>query len=119
MREKSISSAHQSTQPDTGKRLLVPPVQGKRILMPRAETSVQNPYNFSLSDHDKKPVRQMITDKELSVILGVSVHLLRKWRCRSEGPPYAKYGNSVRYYLPAVEEWVASTAIYPGRGQPC
>jgi len=42
-------------------------------------------------------------EKETSILLGVPVGTLRNWRGdpkrRGEGPPYVKFGRSVRYCL--------------------
>ena len=49
-----------------------------------------------------------MTEKQIAVILSVSVASIRRWRLVKQGPPYLKVGSSVRYSPPAVFEWLIS-----------
>jgi hypothetical protein len=39
----------------------------------------------------------------------ISRKTLRNWRIFGKGPPYRKFGASVRYEVRALEEWAQST----------
>ena len=40
---------------------------------------------------------QLLTEKQVAEILGISVQTLRNERCQGKGLPYIKRGRSVRY----------------------
>jgi predicted DNA-binding transcriptional regulator AlpA len=53
----------------------------------------------------------LLTPKEAAEFLKVSVSWLAKTRMpekRGDGPPYIKFGKSVRYSEPALLEWLKS-----------
>jgi predicted DNA-binding transcriptional regulator AlpA len=39
----------------------------------------------------------LVTEHEASVILGLSVRTLQKWRLQGNGPRFVKLGHAVRY----------------------
>ena len=41
-------------------------------------------------------------------ILDVSASFLNKARVTGSGPPYAKFGKSVRYHIPSARAWAAA-----------
>jgi hypothetical protein len=47
---------------------------------------------------------EMFTPKEFAKLLKVSVSALAKARKRGDGPPYFKFGRSVRYFPPRKPE---------------
>jgi predicted DNA-binding transcriptional regulator AlpA len=51
---------------------------------------------------------RLLNEKELAVLLGVSVSTVRNWRYTYQGPPPQKVGRSVRYDISAVEDWLHS-----------
>lgn len=52
------------------------------------------------------PVAPMfLTEAELANRWNVSVKLLQKWRWRSGGPRYCKFGSAVRYAVSEIEEF--------------
>lgn len=40
-----------------------------------------------------------LTEQEAAQIVGVTVHALRAWRWRKQGPKYLKLGSCVRYQM--------------------
>ena len=50
--------------------------------------------------------QEYISEKQASVILGISVKKLQKDRLLKVGMPYYKIGRSVRYSLIGLHEWV-------------
>jgi predicted DNA-binding transcriptional regulator AlpA len=50
----------------------------------------------------------LLTVKDAAAILKVSLSWLAKARMRGDGPPYIKFGKSVRYSEPALLEWLKS-----------
>lgn len=63
---------------------------------------------------------RLLTDKEVATGFGISVALLKRWRCYGGGPTYIKIGGpkgrAVRYTRAALDAWVASNTV-PGQGQ--
>ena len=59
---------------------------------------------------------RLLTDKEVATLFGVSVALLKRWRCYGGGPTYVKIGGpdgrAVRYRRADVDFWIASNAIH-------
>ena len=50
----------------------------------------------------------LLTAKETSRFLKVSVSWLAKARMRGDGPPYICVGRSIRYAEPALIQWMKS-----------
>ena len=50
----------------------------------------------------------LITPKEAGKLLKVSLSWLAKARMRTEGPPYIKFGRSIRYSQDALLAWTKS-----------
>ena len=51
---------------------------------------------------------RLLTPKEASQFLRVSLSWLAKARMRGDGPPYVKPGRSVRYSERALLQWIRS-----------
>jgi predicted DNA-binding transcriptional regulator AlpA len=52
---------------------------------------------------------QLLNERELAPILGVSLPTLRRWRAKNQGPPVIKIsGRLCRYSLHTVFRWLAS-----------
>lgn len=50
-----------------------------------------------------------LNEKELAVMLGVSVRTLQGWRLRRKGPPFRRLcGDAIRYQVDEVEAWFAA-----------
>lgn len=60
--------------------------------------------------------RLWYTEKEVSVITGISVSSLQKARhFRSSGLPYYKINRSIRYLLADIERFMAENRIVPAQ----
>lgn len=64
------------------------------------------------------PLKRMISmtdsllhERDAARILGLSVHWLRRARCKGGGPPYIKFGRAVRYELNALLQWIADHRV--------
>ena len=66
-------------------------------------------------------VQSFLNERAVSKILGVSLGTIRRWRLRSEGPPFVKLGTgragAVRYPVAALESWLASRPAGGGTQQ--
>lgn len=51
---------------------------------------------------------QYETERELAERLGISYRTLQQKRSRGGGPPYVKFGHTVRYITVEVDEWLAN-----------
>jgi len=54
---------------------------------------------------------ELLTPKEASAILKVSICTLAKWRSEGQGPDYVKTGKSVKYSQNALNEWIGNSTI--------
>lgn len=54
------------------------------------------------------PAITLLTPQEAAKLLKVSVSWLAKARMRGDGPPYIKFGKSVRYIEAALQAWLKS-----------
>ncbi len=54
---------------------------------------------------------ELLTPKEASQMLKVSIHTLAKWRSQGQGPDYVKTGKSVKYSQDTVNAWIANRTI--------
>jgi hypothetical protein len=50
--------------------------------------------------------QQWMDENELSARIAVPVKTLQSWRLRERGPPFRKFGRSVKYPLAGVEKWI-------------
>ena len=48
----------------------------------------------------------VVSEKEASRILAISVSALRKWRREQRGPAFIRYGRAIRYDLRALDRFV-------------
>jgi hypothetical protein len=51
---------------------------------------------------------EFLSSDELATFLKVGKHTPPKWRSRGEGPPWCKFGKTVRYPKDAALEWAKS-----------
>jgi len=54
---------------------------------------------------------ELLTPKEASDILRVSIHTLAKWRSIGRGPDYIKTGKRVKYSRDTVSDWITRRTI--------
>ena len=62
---------------------------------------------------------ELLSTRQVSRMLGVSVSTLKLWRQKRIGPPFVRCGSSedgssvVRYPFQSLEQWVASRTVNP------
>lgn len=56
---------------------------------------------------------QLLTEKEASDLLAVSVHTLRTWRMSKTGPSYTKLGRLIRYRKDVLEKFIEDGETKP------
>ena len=54
---------------------------------------------------------QFLTDKEVSILLGVSLDVLRFQRNKLIGIPFYKFGKQVRYSQSDVEQYIQKNKV--------
>lgn len=52
-----------------------------------------------------------LTEQQVADTLCQSVRTLQKWRVTGSGPCFYKFGQSVRYSLVDIHEWVANRRL--------
>lgn len=57
--------------------------------------------------------KRLWKETEVAEFSGFSVKTLQKWRHMHQGPPYIKYGRSVRYDPEAVEQFFSEQTVTP------
>ncbi len=55
--------------------------------------------------------QEFVTTRELAKYLRVSEIKLAQDRTRGHGPPYLRFGRTIRYRLVAVDAWVAAHTV--------
>ena len=53
----------------------------------------------------------LLNEREAATLLHISVHALRKWRTRIQGPTYVKVGRTVRYSPDALIAYVQARTV--------
>lgn len=51
-------------------------------------------------------VSRLVTERDASELLGVSVRTLQKWRLQGNGPRFVKLGHAVRYDVKDLEAYI-------------
>jgi DNA-binding transcriptional MerR regulator len=59
--------------------------------------------------------RRWMSAEEVADALGVSVHTVRSWRRRGQGPPFYRMFTAIRYDRAEVRTWHRATH-HPGGG---
>lgn len=49
---------------------------------------------------------RLVTERDASELLGVSMRTLQKWRLHGNGPPFVKLGHAVRYDVTDLETYI-------------
>lgn len=70
-------------------------------------SQISNP-DGAIAEKSATPSINLLTAKEAAKLLKVSLSWLAKARMRGDGPPYIKFGKSVRYGEAAVLLWLKS-----------
>jgi len=55
--------------------------------------------------------QNMLNEKQVAIIIGLTVHSLRAWRLNGRGPRYCKIGRAVRYRIEDVQRFIESRLI--------
>lgn len=58
--------------------------------------------------------KELLSDKETSVFLGVADRTLRDWRRQGKGPAFVKMGTKIRYRKSKIDEYLDNQTIKPG-----
>jgi predicted DNA-binding transcriptional regulator AlpA len=61
-------------------------------------------------------LEELLTERDLARITGMSVASIRRWRLLRQGPKYIKIGAAVRYKPEDLSAWLESRPC--GGGQP-
>lgn len=56
-------------------------------------------------------MQNLLTEREVSRQLHVSLATLRRWRLESRGPKFIKVSSLVRYRPEELEEWLVSQPV--------
>jgi predicted DNA-binding transcriptional regulator AlpA len=51
---------------------------------------------------------QLLNERDIAEITGMSLATVRRWRLLRQGPPFRKLGGAVRYRPEELEDWLAS-----------
>lgn len=51
-------------------------------------------------------VSRLVTERDASELLGVSMRTLQKWRLQGKGPSFVKLGHAVRYDVRDLEAYI-------------
>jgi len=54
------------------------------------------------------PLQELLTERDVARITGLSVASVRRWRLLRQGPRYLKIGAAVRYKPEDVSGWLES-----------
>ena len=57
---------------------------------------------------DARVVSRLVTERDASELLGVSMRTLQKWRLQGNGPRFVKLGHAVRYDVKDLEAYIES-----------
>jgi predicted DNA-binding transcriptional regulator AlpA len=55
---------------------------------------------------DASVVSRLVTERDASELLGVSMRTLQKWRLQGNGPRFVKLGHAVRYDVKDLEAYI-------------
>ncbi len=80
------------------------------LVLPASSLAAQPPLQERRTPMPSKaaPAAEILTAAEAAKILKMSESWLAKARMRGDGPAFMKVGRSVRYALPALQQWMKS-----------
>jgi Helix-turn-helix domain len=58
---------------------------------------------------------EWMSEAEAAAEVKKTIRTLRQWRKRREGPPYARFGRTIRYHRPTFVEFFKASQIMPVR----
>jgi hypothetical protein len=70
-------------------------------------TSKISGAGHAIGEKSSTPTIVLQTPKEAAKLLKVSLSWLAKARMRGDGPPYVKFGKSIRYSEAALLQWLS------------
>jgi predicted DNA-binding transcriptional regulator AlpA len=62
------------------------------------------------------PLQELLTERDLARVTGLSVASVRRWRLLRQGPKYLKIGAAVRYKPEDISAWLESRPTGGDRG---
>ena len=60
---------------------------------------------------DEKMDKRFLTTEEVAERLSITPRTVHRWRAERCGPPYARFGKSVRYDVDELEKWIAEATV--------
>jgi hypothetical protein len=63
----------------------------------------------SMHNGEPRVLPQFMNEKKLSIITGVPIKTLQRWRLQGVGPKWRRFMGSVRYSTRDVEDFVSSS----------
>jgi predicted DNA-binding transcriptional regulator AlpA len=67
----------------------------------------------------RNPLQELLTERDVARITGLSVASVRRWRLLRQGPKYIKIGAAVRYKAEDIAAWIETRPTGGGhRPQP-
>ena len=58
---------------------------------------------------------EWMSEAEAAAEVDKTIRTLRQWRRRRTGPPYARFGRTVRYHRPTFVEYFKAIQVMPVR----
>lgn len=52
------------------------------------------------------PLPEYVSPEEASRIIGVPLRTMQNWRFRDDGPPFTRYGQTIRYKVTDLHDWM-------------
>ena len=100
--------------PHCGKRPDLPCCEPKPKLS--TMTNVQKRERLEEERIERVADAIMLDEQEVARMLGLAYRTVRDWRFKGKGPPYVKFGQTVRYRLKDIEKLVADELVDPMSG---
>jgi len=51
-------------------------------------------------------LEELLTERDVARLIGLSVASVRRWRLNRQGPEYRKFGSAVRYRPADLVDWI-------------
>ena len=61
---------------------------------------------------------EWLSEEQTAAEVDKSVRTLRQWRRKGVGPPYARFGRTIKYRKPSLVEHFRKSEINPVRARP-
>ncbi len=53
----------------------------------------------------------LLTEAQTAEILNVSMRTLQAWRLKDQGPPFVRFGRSIRYRRDQLLDWISAHTV--------